>query len=82
MKKSLYKISMIFGDKVSEGKGETALEALQAIPNPIKITTKMLLKIKNGKRQWEGMFMPHRARRFFQPLAQKVLSNQLEYLMR
>jgi hypothetical protein len=80
--KPVYFFSITFNDKVYEGSGATVLEALEATPIPAKIVTKGLLKLTDGTRKFEEMWMPVKLKRLFQPLVQKVLNKQLECLMR
>jgi len=80
--KSPYFISLTLGDKVYEGSGATVLQALESMPVPVKIVTKGLLKLTDGTKKFEQMWMPIKLKRLFMPLSQTVLSRQLNYLMR
>ena len=77
-----YTISLTFGDKTIMGIGATVLEALQAMPVPVKIVSKGLLKITNGVKKFEQSWQPSRLKRLFQPLAQRVQAKQLSYLLK
>jgi len=80
--KQVYIFSLTFGDKVYEGSGATLLEALKAVPVPIKIVSKGLLKVVCGEKKFEQMRMPIRLKRLFRPLSQAIQAKQLAYLMR
>ena len=68
-----YVIDITLSDKVFKGSGKTALEALQSISKPDKITTKGIFKISLGKLSKELLMMPPRMKRVFYPAAQPVL---------
>lgn len=68
-----WKFHLIMGTEIFEGEGETALEALQSVPKPLKIFNKGLLTITNGElRKTMDMPVP-RLRRMFYPSAQPIL---------
>lgn len=77
-----YLISITIGDKTYEGRGDTALEALQNLKKPEKIMNKTIFKISEGQRQVEQLMMPLRARRLFHPLARRYLAEQFEFLLK
>jgi hypothetical protein len=79
---SEYQISLTFGEYEIGGSGSTALAAIQSLPVPVKIVSKGLLKLTNGQKKVELMWMPAKLKRVFQPLAQSVMAKQLEYLMK
>ena len=78
----LYFISLAFGDKIYEGSGQTVLDALQAMPIPVKIVSKGLLKLTDGVKKFEQMWQPAKLKRLFQPLSQAVQAKMLNLLMR
>lgn len=77
-----YKLSIRVGDAELKGEGANAYEALASVKRPQKITGKTFVKISDGKRNAERMFMPLAAKRLFYPLAQRILAKQLEYLLK
>ena len=77
-----YFISLAFGGEVYEGSGATVLEALKSMPRPVKIVSKGLLKLTDGVKKFEQMWMPVRLKRLFYPQAQGVLAKQLTYLLK
>ena len=70
------------GVKTIESSGKTLLEALQSAKRPLKITTKMLLTVKNGKRGVEQNLTVPMAKRIFYPAIQTYLAKQLERLLK
>lgn len=69
-------------DKKYTGKGLTMFEALKAIPEPIKIVSKGMVKVSYGDKKLEESWMPVKIRRLFRPLSQQVMAKQLDYLLR
>lgn len=78
----IYFISLTFGDKVYEGSGTTLLDALKAVPVPVKIVSKGLLKVTDGEKKFEQMWVPVRIKRLFRPLSQATQAKMLEYLLK
>ena len=78
----LYFISLTFDDKVYEGSGETLLDALKAVPVPVKIVSKGLLKVTDGTGKFEQSWPPAKIKRLFMPLSQTVQAKQLNSLLR
>ena len=64
-KKPEYSITLTIGDDVYNGTGETALEALQSIPKPLKIMNKVVFSITDGVKKREVLMWPLRAKRLF-----------------
>lgn len=61
-----YSITLKIGDKTYQGKGETALDALQTIPKPLKIMNKGTFFMTDGvKKTAEVLMYPLRLRRLF-----------------
>lgn len=81
VEQTLYTITLTLGDKTIEGSGETALEAIRAIPVPVKIFTKGILKITDGVKKAEQVLIVPRVRRLFYPLMQPIIAKQLSNLM-
>lgn len=76
-----YSLSIQLGDKVLKGFGGTALEALQSITKPVKIITKGTVTMTKGDLKMTKIMQPAQIKKLFYPLAQGVLSKQLDYLM-
>ncbi len=77
--------TVTFTDAAGEmikGKGETVLEALQAAQRPLKIVTKMMLRVTDGKRSYETSLPIPRAKRMFYPFSQRFLAKDIERLMK
>lgn len=77
-----FKISIKLGNMVIEGKGATVLEALQSIPVPLKITTKGILNISQGKKKKELVYTIPKLKRLFYPKAQPILVKYLGALLK
>lgn len=77
-----YQIIIDLGESKLVGSGNTMLEALQSIPRPVKIFTKGVVTATGAGRKAVLPLMPAKIKRLFYPLAQGVLSKQLEYLMK
>ena len=68
-----FSITLNVGGQVYKGKGETALDALQAIPKPIKLMSKGTFFITDGAKKFETLMYPIRLRRlFYSKLAQQI----------
>jgi hypothetical protein len=77
-----FSISMQHGNQTFTGTGETIYDALSTMNVPIKITNKVILRVTDGTKKLEKMYMPVKAKRLFFPLAQRVISKQLSLLLR
>lgn len=77
-----YKLTITLADQVLKGKGASALEALQSIKKPIKIFTKANIELSYGKKSCFQTWQPIKVKRLFFPLAQGIMSKQLEYLLK
>lgn len=77
-----FKISIQLGNVILNGEGLTALEALQNIPVPLKITTKGLITISQGKKKKELVYAVPKLRRLFYPNAQPILVKYLVSLLK
>jgi len=78
----LFKLKITLGSVTLKGQGVTTLEALESIETPVKMFTKADIELTHGKRRVMQTWQPAKVRRLFYPLAQGVLSKQLEYLLR
>ncbi len=76
------KISIKLGNIIIQGEGLTALEALQSIPIPNKITTKGILTISQGKKKKELLYTIPKLKRLFYPKAQPIIIKWLAMLMK
>lgn len=81
-KPSLYKLQITLGGQTLIGNGDTALIALRSIKPPVKIFTKGQIEMTYGDKKVVRSWMPSQLKRLFYPLAQPVLSKQLDYLMK
>ena len=77
-----YILTINLADQVLKGKGTTALEALQSIKKPVKIFTKANIELTCGKKSMKTTWIPMKVKRLFFPLAQGIMSKQLEYLLK
>ena len=77
-----YVLTINLADQVLKGKGATALEALKSIKKPIKIFTKANIELSYGKKSCFQTWQPIKVKRLFFPLAQGIMSKQLEYLLK
>jgi len=80
--KPVYKLTIVVGGQTLTGEGETALLALRSITPPVKIFTKADIELVYGDKRTFETWQPARVKRLFYPLAQNILSKQLEYLLR
>lgn len=78
----IYKISLSLGDRTIKAKGATAFEALKNLDKPLKIITKGVVTMTEGKRKMIQLFQPSRCKRMFYPLAQVIFAKQFEYLLK
>lgn len=76
-----YTISIRLGDSTFSGTGATLYDALVSLKKPVKIITKGFITVTDGEKTVELMYMPARLKRLFAPLAQTVVSKQLEILL-
>lgn len=79
-----FSITLKIGNEVFKGQGQTALDALQAIPRPLKILEKGTFQITDGVKSSREVFMlPIRLRRlFYGKLSQQIQLKSLCYGMR
>ena len=77
-----YLVSVSVGTETYSGKGETILEALEAIEAPVKLFLKGVVTVDHGDKHKEFAFPPVRIKRLFYPLTQPYLAKQLTYLMK
>lgn len=77
-----YLVSFTFGDKSIVGSGASMLEAIRSVPRPVKIFNKCVLRITDGNRKLERVFMPIKSKRFFYPNSQPFLAKYMESLLR
>ena len=75
----MYSIAINFDGVEWKGEGETALDALKAIPVPVKIMQKSILTITKGEKTHKRPLTVQQARRLFYPLAQRVLAKALAH---
>lgn len=75
----MYKITLTIGDKTVVGKGEAAVDALQALPHPGKLMAKGVLTITDGTRENTINMNPVHLKRLFynSPGIQAVRAKQL-----
>jgi hypothetical protein len=64
-KKPQFSIKLTIADKVYQGKGETALDALQTLPKPEKIMYKGTLELFDGEKTKSILLYPIRLKRLF-----------------
>lgn len=81
-KPELFKISIQLGNMILAGEGLTALEALQSIPIPSKITTKGVVIISQGKKKKELVYTVPKLKRLFYPNAQPIIIKYLASLLK
>ena len=82
VKTDIVKISIKLGNIIIKGKGATALEALQSIPVPNKITTKGILIISQGTKKKELLYTIPKLKRLFYPKAQPIIIKWLAMLLK
>lgn len=81
-RKKGYSISLDFAGKVISAKGATLLEALRAIPKPVKITTKSILTVSKGDKKHSRSLTVPLAKRLFYPAFQFLQAKNLELLLK
>lgn len=77
-----YTIDITIGDTHLHGEGTSALEALESIQKPQKITTKVFVSLSDGTTTKDVMFMPTQAKRMFYPQAQYVFARNFTFLLK
>lgn len=82
LKEPVFNLTITLGGVQHKGKGATALEALKSIKPPVKIFTKGDIELTCGKKSMKQTWQPFKVKRLFFPIAQTILSKQLEYLMK
>lgn len=76
-------ITLKLADKTYLGQGETSLEALQAIPKPLKIVSKGTLCIEAEGKRKEILMYPVRLKRlFYNKLFQEIQLKSLVMFMK
>ena len=78
----VYVVSLQLDKTILKGNGATVLEALRAIPKPVKITTKSVLTVSKGDKEHSRPLTIPLAKRLFYPAAQIYQAKNLELLMR
>lgn len=81
-KAPLYNVTLTLAGVQHKGKGATALEALKAVKPPVKIFTKGDIELSYGDKAMKQTWQPNKVKRLFFPLAQGILSKQLERLLK
>jgi hypothetical protein len=77
-----FHVSLQLDKTILEGKGATMLEAIRAMPKPVKITTKSVLTIiKGDKKHTRALTIPL-ATRLFRYGFQPIQAHQLEVLLK
>jgi len=74
-----YKFHLDLCGQIFEGTGSTSLEALQAVPVPLKITTKGTLTITHGDKSKTLILLIPKIKRLFYPNFQSVIIKHLVY---
>lgn len=77
-----YVLTINLAGNVLKGKGATALEALQSIKKPVKIFSKADITLTCGKKKMKTTWVTFKVKRLFFPIAQPLLSKQLDYLLK
>jgi len=81
VKKSLYFLSLVLGDKTFTSEGETLFDALKEIPKPEKIMNKAVLTITKGDQKKELLYYPTRLKRlFYNKHFKEIQAKQIEVL--
>lgn len=77
-----FSVSLQFDKTTLKGAGGSVLEALRALPKPVKITTKSILTVQKGeKKHSRGLTIPL-AKRLFYPAAQMYHAKSLSLLLK
>ena len=77
-----FRVSLQLDTTTLEGSGDTVLEALRAIPKPVKITTKSILTVSKGDKKHSRPLTIPLAKRLFYPGAQLYIARDLQLLMK
>lgn len=77
-----YKVSLKLGDTVLKGSGVTMLEALLAMPSPVKIVTKAILSASGKEGKCEQVLTPIRTRQMLYPISKVFTAKQLMLLLK
>lgn len=80
--KPLFAISLQLDKTELKGEGATLLEALKAIPKPVKITTKSVLTVTNGEKTHSRPLTIPLAKRLFYPAFQLHQAKNLALLLK
>ena len=81
VKDKTYTISFKFADKEYKGKGQTMLDALLALPMPLKIMSKTVVTISDGVSSYDIDFQPVKLKRLFWKNAQPIIAKQFMHLV-
>lgn len=76
-KQPVFSVKFTIADQIYEGTGASVLEALQAVPKPVKITGKAYLQVTDGTRSKNMPLTVERTKRFFYPIAQIYVAKML-----
>jgi hypothetical protein len=82
VKKDLYKLKITLENDVLKGEGDTALQALRSIEEPLKVFTKGQIKMSYKGKIMEQTWNPIKVRRLFMKISQPILAKQFTYLLR
>lgn len=82
VKSDKYILTITLGDDVLKGEGNTALQALKSIKQPVKIFTKGTIRLTYKDKKMEQTWLPFRIKRLFYPIAQSLLAKQLNLLLK
>ncbi len=77
-----FHVSLQLDKTLLEGKGATMLEAIRAIPKPVKITTKSVLTIIKGDKKHSRPLTIPLAQRLFRYGFQPIQARNLEILLK
>lgn len=75
-------ISIALGTETIKGSGASMLEAIKAVPVPVKIFTKGIISLKNGDKEASLVWIVPKVKRIFHPLAQVFLAKQFNLLLK
>lgn len=69
-----FSVTLTLGNQTYRGEGETAIDALQAVPKPVKLSGKGVFFMTDGERKTREVLMyPVRLRRlFYGKLSQQI----------
>jgi len=76
-----YSILVKIGSDVYRSKGDSMLEALENLPQPVKIFQKGILTISTEDKSVDRVLMPMRLKRLWYKISQPVLAKNFEFLL-